>query len=1094
MITQSKKDIERHVKTHSVRAAEDYEAVSTLSFFLQSNGRINPNIAVNDKWPNHDGTLELVVNPRDSRRPIQAFYLQVKGTKNYGEKDGIVSYALNSLAFPAFVATEVTLDPSLLFVVLNPADRNAQRVFWKYMSVDFLNSIDYSHDSVTIYFSKEEEILCTDESLDTFCNALVDIVARHRFINKLSAQEYTQSEVVSIVKVCDDAITREINSLSGMSDSRDIVSQHILPRLDDLCTAALLLNSMKCGESIPSLQLAWEQARLNPRTRYLADFLNGLKYLDRRIPANGQSERLMLKYYDFLWQIRDLFKSFVNVSILANLEKFPLNIDLQDAEYYSQVATVIRETKIIQKRFSESRFYVAKSAPFFCGKERFFEITLQLAGPYATKYNRLTVYSKENILTDYPIHICYNEIPINLLGIDVKIKIVANWVVSIPPVAINLLGKILGNEKKISSKYKEYSAFMKYLTETGINIVDLIDFEELLFEHELEKISVSTSTQTIQDWLKELRTRFACGSNEYGRHVIRYLLLDLREEVIRKVMPQFKDKLLSATLRLSSKCIPFEKNPYVCNLVGRKTNKEENLGRIIKIAGDEKLESVRPYLRIRNQIESTGELFVSESDINDRKGVEQYNKLLDSWERSKGNGIYVRDGMLSIQSYVSSTSYILSQLVKRSKIGNQGQKEYNSVFLKRQGNVITDDLKRKAIEGVFTKSRILLIYGAAGTGKTTLINYISNLLGNVKKLFLTKTHAAKQNLQRRIDNPGSESMFVSIDSYTKKYEIKEFSAIFVDECSTVGNQLMQALLEKTPEDSFLVLAGDIYQIESIDFGNWFGYAKHIITEKESNVELHNTWRTNNESLIDLWDEVRNMGPLVTEKLAYGKGYSEDIGESVFRKGTAEEIILCLSYDGKYGINNMNSYFQNGNQSGEAVPWCEWSYKKGDPILFNESQRFSILHNNLKGRIFEVKREHNRIDFTVDVEILLTEKNCKEEGLKFVSLGNDYTRIAFSVFRGDDEEGFDASTVVPFQLAYAVSIHKAQGLEYDSVKVVIPDGSSERITHGIFYTAITRAKKDLKIYWSAETMTKVLNEMSEEKQAIKSLEIVRDNLG
>lgn len=1094
MLTQSKKDIERHVKTHSVRASEDYAAVSTLTYYLQSNGRVNPNIAVNDKWPNHDGTLELVVNPSDSRRPIQSFYLQVKGTTNYGEKESIVSYSLKSLAFPAFVATEVTLDPSILFVVLNPNDRNAQRVFWKYMSVDFLNSIDFTQDSVTIYFSKEEEILCTDESIDAFCNALVDIVARHRFVNKLSAQEFTQSEVVKIVEACDKAITCEIDSLSGEPDSRDIVSQHILPRLDDLCTAALLLNSMKCGEQCPSLQLAWEQARLTPQTRYLADFLNGLKYLDRRIPANGQSERLMLKYYDFLWQIRDLFRSFVNISILANLEKFPLNIDLQDVEYYNQVAAVIRNTKIVRNGFSESRFYVAKSVPFFCGKERLYEITLQLAGPYATKYNRLTVYSKENILTDYPIHICYNETSINLWGVDVKIKIVANWVVSIPSVSINLIGKILGHERKITSKHKEYSTFMKYLTETGINIVDLIDFKEVSFDHELQKIVFQTPTTIIKELLIELHKRFACGTNEGGRHVIRYLLLDFREEVIRKVMPHFNGKTLTQRLMISTKCYPFESNPYISNLVGSKTNKEENLGRIIKIAGEEKLESVRPYLRIRNQIESTGELFISKADINDQKGIEEYNKSIDSWEHKMGNGIYDRDGMLSIQSYVESTVYILSELVKRSRIGNLGQKEYNIAFLKKQVGVINDELKRKALEGVFTKSRILLIYGAAGTGKTTLMNYISNLLGNVKKLFLTKTHAAKQNLQRRIDNPGSESMFVSIDSYTKRFEAKEFSAIFVDECSTIGNRSIQELLKKIPEDSFIVLAGDIYQIESIDFGNWFSYAKQIITDKEANVELLSTWRTEDIKLKDLWNEVRNMGPLVTEKLAMGKGYSEDLGESIFSKGATDEIILCLSYDGKYGINNMNSYFQNANLSGDAVSWCEWSYKKGDPILFNESSRFSFLHNNLKGRIFEVKKEDNRIDFTIDVAAFLTEKNCKDDGLQFVSSGDNYTRIAFSVFRGDDEEGFDENTVVPFQIAYAVSIHKAQGLEYDSVKVVIPDGCSERITHGIFYTAITRAKNDLKIFWSAETMREVLKGLSAEKKAIKSLEIIRDNLG
>jgi len=55
------------------------------------------------------------------------------------------------------------------------------------------------------------------------------------------------------------------------------------------------------------------------------------------------------------------------------------------------------------------------------------------------------------------------------------------------------------------------------------------------------------------------------------------------------------------------------------------------------------------------------------------------------------------------------------------------------------------------------------------------------------------------------------------------------------------------------------------------------------------------------------------------------------------------------------------------------------------------------------------------------------------------------------------------SVVPFQLAYTVSIHKAQGLEYNSAKEVIPSSNSEQISHGIFYTAITRAKEKLKIF-------------------------------
>ena len=48
-------------------------------------------------------------------------------------------------------------------------------------------------------------------------------------------------------------------------------------------------------------------------------------------------------------------------------------------------------------------------------------------------------------------------------------------------------------------------------------------------------------------------------------------------------------------------------------------------------------------------------------------------------------------------------------------------------------------------------------------------------------------------------------------------------------------------------------------------------------------------------------------------------------------------------------------------------------------------------------------------------------------------------------------------------AYALSIHKAQGLEYDSVKVVITNDVEDMITSNIFYTAVTRSKDKLKIY-------------------------------
>ena len=55
---------------------------------------------------------------------------------------------------------------------------------------------------------------------------------------------------------------------------------------------------------------------------------------------------------------------------------------------------------------------------------------------------------------------------------------------------------------------------------------------------------------------------------------------------------------------------------------------------------------------------------------------------------------------------------------------------------------------------MFVNSKVLMIYGAAGTGKTTLMDYISTMMDGYSKLFLTKTHTALDNLKRRIKSPG----------------------------------------------------------------------------------------------------------------------------------------------------------------------------------------------------------------------------------------------------------------------------------------------------------------------------------------------------
>ena len=122
--------------------------------------------------------------------------------------------------------------------------------------------------------------------------------------------------------------------------------------------------------------------------------------------------------------------------------------------------------------------------------------------------------------------------------------------------------------------------------------------------------------------------------------------------------------------------------------------------------------------------------------------------------------------------------------------------------------------------------------------------------------------------------------------------------------------------------------------------------------------------------------------------------------------------------------------------------------------------------------------NERIQFDIELNTTIDPDDLGFMPLEILrNSDNDKTVVRFHVYKiantDDDDDGNTASTIVPFQIAYAVSIHKAQGLEYSSVKIVITDEVDELITHNIFYTAITRAQNELKIYWTPEVEKKVL---------------------
>lgn len=388
----------------------------------------------------------------------------------------------------------------------------------------------------------------------------------------------------------------------------------------------------------------------------------------------------------------------------------------------------------------------------------------------------------------------------------------------------------------------------------------------------------------------------------------------------------------------------------------------------------------------------------------------------------------------------------------------------------------------------------MMIYGAAGTGKTTLIKYISNMFGDARKLYITKTHTALQNVIRNLDKNFDNCDFEIIDSITRSNSAVVHDIVFIDECSTIDNRTMELLLGKISNDALIVMSGDVYQIESIDFGNWFFYAKDIVKAKGGSIELCSTWRTKKEELKGLWKAVREKSTIITEMLSMDGQFSENLGENIFHLDE-DEVVLCLNYDGKFGLNNMNQYFQNANTNSKAFSWEEWSYKIGDRIIFINTRRSALLYNNLKGIITNIAYAEKSIIFEIEVKAFFTESQCEAESFDYVGTTEKGTIIRIEVISWDDElsEEEKVKTVIPFQLAYAISIHKAQGLEYKSVKIVIPSSNAEKITHSIFYTAITRAKEKLKIFWSAETMKSIIENFTTDEIEQRTLPIIRKEL-
>ena len=806
------------------------------------------------------------------------------------------------------------------------------------------------------------------------------------------------------------------------------------------------------------------------------------------VPAEDGAVRFMEGHINLLYQLRNHMREMFGLNLMENLEDYPQERNEELNPYYRKIYNSLREIQVEESaEHTKDRYYIMRKKYRFVDGRGFFEYTLAYAQEEITKFDRFVVYSFSDIPDNYSIQCDFAHTSVDFNGIDIDIKCLVAWTVSIRPCELEKIAAIAGYEVTVRSYNTFYRAMMKFLSKKGMNLLDILLADENDYDIYSEQVQIGQTSKFAEVFNK---LRDIIINDKSGCNIIRYLISFLRNDVIRDQLADCPNNRLSY-LYLKNEAIPFDEMPYASSLYKHNVT-TSRLHRCLDIddcehqylsaiVNSEAYDSNTLYVAID---EKSLDYYLYEKDI--------FNKSLYKSEKQQLRRIESFFNYLYVKNYFELTKAIIGKLQQYT---SEGVRDYLQTINGKKEVIerIDDNEKKKIVSNIFKHSRLGMIYGAAGTGKTKVAEHIAKIFDDKNILLLANTNAAKNNLQDRINNAFCDCYTVH-DYIKNKNSNKIYDLVIVDECSTVCNEDILQLFEKCNSEAYLLL-GDIHQIEAIKFGNWFNFARYFI-EKNSVYELSIPYRAkNNNTLLDMWSYVRHYDENMFERLQ-ANGFISTLNESIFEKNE-EEIILCLGYDGLYGVNNINRYMQKVNPS-NPVEWGNWVYKVGDKVLFNDNKRFgSVLYNNLKGTIVTIDRKDEEKVFQIQIDKKISDRDIFYTDLKLHDCACEGKSIVeFSVKKRieKDSDTDYSEQVVPFQIAYAVSIHKAQGLEYKSVKVVITEDVDEQISHNIFYTAITRTTDKLKIYLSKETQKKLATKFVESNVGLKQAQIFAQHAG